>query len=251
MPKYVGRGKYKGYRPVKKPVVQSPSQIVSREYRPNTMTYNPSRWTQMENPAVTFPDERQQAVSDYGTRMVERLPNFMNVPGYGMIPNYTTPPGSGVAPYRPPNTTPTFYTKFGVAPAAPLYNPFDLGGRTATGTPHNVPWGAGVTPSETGVRYPKPTGTLTYTPPPDTGGSGGGGGGYYPYYGDGGGGYDYSSSGYSSPFSQYRQGYAAQGSAPQQGMGMRTGGQPQAYRSNYAVQNQQARWMQLLTNWRI
>ena len=205
MPKYVGRGKYKGYRPVKKPVVQSPSQIVSREYRPNTMTYNPSRWTQMENPAVTFPDERQQAVSDYGTRMVERLPNFMNVPGYGSIPNYSTQPSPllGTAPYRPPNTSPTLYTKFGVAPYAPLYNPFVGNPAVALGQA-----GAVTKPGSNGYHglgnvrqirqqiYNKAQGNEAQgtTETAETGGGdGGGGGGGWSDWG-GGGGYDYSSS---------------------------------------------------------
>jgi hypothetical protein len=169
----------------------------------------------------------------------------------------------GTAPYRPPQTAPTFYTKFGVAPYAPIYNPLsqtqnklhtynpltiDINARhgyhqqvllkqllNSTATPSTGQEAQGVLPN------------------PNLGGSSSGAGdGGYGGYGYGGGGYSSSDYSYSStPFSQYRAGYAAQGSVPQQTMGVRGVRQPAVYQNAYAVQNPQSRYLSLLTNWRI
>ena len=98
-----------------------------------------------------------------------------------------------------------------------------------------------------------PTGTLPYT---DNGGYGTGGEGYggyggYGYGGYGGyGGYDYGSSSYYNPWNRYQQGSPARaGGAAPAALGVRSiASQPY---SGYADQNMAARWIQLLTNWRI
>lgn len=89
------------------------------------------------------------------------------------------------------------------------------------------------------------------TAPPGSGeggGEGGGGGGGWIDWGGGGGGGSYSYP--STPFTEYRQGYAAEGTQPKQSVGMRTVA-PQTYGNQYATQNGARRWLQLLTNWRI
>lgn len=78
--------------------------------------------------------------------------------------------------------------------------------------------------------------------------TGGGYGGYGGGYGGGGGGY--TSSSYSSPFAEYKQGYAMQGVAPAAQQRFGTPGQAQQY-SNAAQTQYPARWQQLLTSWRI
>jgi len=99
-----------------------------------------------------------------------------------------------------------------------------------------------------GPNVPETEGVLSYAPPVETPGEGGGGGGGYDYGGGGGGGYNYPS--YSSPFAQYQKNYPMRGvqapSTPQ----FRTIGQqtPQVYNQNTTYP---ARWMNLLTSWRI
>ena len=88
--------------------------------------------------------------------------------------------------------------------------------------------------------YPPTSDVLPPPPQPD-----------YGYPGWGGGGGDYSGSSYSSPFSEYRPGYAREGSAPTAAMRYRA---PAAYNNggyNNAQAQYPARWQQLLTTWKI
>ena len=103
-----------------------------------------------------------------------------------------------------------------------------------------------------GPPVPEAQGMLASPPPEvptepyvENGGYGYGYGGY-----GGGGGGDYTYPTYSNPFSQYQPGYAAQSSPGQAQMGMRAVQPGNQYKA-YATQNQAARWLQLLTNWRI
>jgi hypothetical protein len=101
-------------------------------------------------------------------------------------------------------------------------------------------WGA-PTPTTEGV-LPSPNTAPTTTP---TGGGGGSGSGGY-YGGGGGGSYTYPN----TPFAAYRQGYAMRGANAPSTPQLRTAGQQQAP-NQYNNSPYAARWVQLLTSWRI
>ena len=253
-----GRGRDRGYKGPKKKVAtpklsSQPDARRGRGYQPAAV--NDARRGRGYKPATLAPvkDERAEALAAVQPPPLNRPTMYTR---FGVAPTATSPFGGATTP---PQGTPTFYTKFGVAPLMP---------RRATGTIHDTgvsqpslsarhgwhmqtmlrniqPGGVkGVIPEAQG-RVASPPPEVPTEPYVENGGYGYGYGGY-----GGGGGGDYTYPTYSNPFSQYQPGYAAQSSPGQAQMGMRAV-QPGNQYKPYATQNQAARWLQLLTNWRI
>jgi len=236
------------------PEMLSPSQTVQREYRPPTMAYNPSYRAQVEYAPSILPWWRRPIPNPF--QMWNKPASQLTMPsssargplGVGarsltQTSQYRGNVGTGSKPIKPEVIEEWSYPGFNkpLIPGTNIYGPY-------------------------GPPVPEAQG---YAPPvspayPDTGA---GYGGYGGYGGGGGGNYsnNYSSTSSrgaetnvgtytnaASPFNQYRAGggYGQQSVQAQARPQFRTVGQAQA-RGAYATQNPQARWMQLLTNWRI
>jgi len=262
--------KGKGYRPTRKPVVpkpytpraaavynparrvaaeyrqpakQTPAQTVAREYRPITPIYNPSSRVEQQYKNENLPWYKvpiKNPAQLYAEAIKSPAAQWVGGPGANWAAGVARNTSDAAARFINMNNLP------GANRLAQMG--YDQGSRRG-GYPLHAAYryaqGFGKLQDYTaGVLESPGLGGDTGTTAADTGY-----GGYGGYGGGGGGGYDYTPTSY--PFTQYQQGYAAQGAQPQQAMGMRSVAQQQQYSSPYATANQNQRWMQLLTSWRI